>query len=161
MILKISQIKLLDPTPNSSGRIAEEKNQATSLHLELSVYAFQQHTFHCANTFLEKIPWGRKCPVNCMDQCCSLSQPGSQHSAWGILMYTDAVLILWPSFLVGTSSEVGPCKWPESGMTSKNCMHYLCLCPRSVVNSNKGSWRKVIVSYRNAFLRLNIFCRRK
>lgn len=86
-------------------------------------------------------------------------QPGSQRCAWGIFMYTDVVLIWWPSFLAGTSSEVGPCKWPESGMKSKNSMHYLC--PRAVVNSNKSCWRKGIVSYRNVFLRLNIFCRSK
>lgn len=38
VILKISQIKLLDPDLNSSGHIGEEK---TPLHLVLSVYAFQ------------------------------------------------------------------------------------------------------------------------
>lgn len=54
VILKISQIKLLDPTSNSSEHIGGEKNQVTSLHLVLSVYAFQQHMFHCANTLLEK-----------------------------------------------------------------------------------------------------------
>lgn len=159
VILKISWIKLLDPTPNSSGHIEEEKNQATSLHLVLSVYAFQQHMFLCANILLEKHQWGRICPVNCKDQCCSPSQPGSQHCAWGILMYTDVFLIWWPSFLAGTSSEVSQGKWPESGMKSKNCMHYLC--PRSVVNSKQGSWKKGIASYQNVFLRLSIFCRSK
>lgn len=159
MILKVLQIKLLDPTPKSSGHIRGEKNQVTPLHLVLSVYAFQQHMFHCADTLLEKHQWGRNCPVQCKDQCCSPSQPGSQHCAWGILMYTDMFLNWWPSFLAGAPSEVGQGKWPESGMKSKNCMHYLC--PRSVVNSKQGSWKKRIASYQNVFLRLSISCKSK
>lgn len=159
VVLKASQIKLLDPTPNTSGHTGGEKNQATPLHLVFGVYVFQQHMLHCANTLLEKHQWGRNCPVNCKDQCCSHSQPGSQHCAWGILMYTDMFLICWPSFLAGTSSEVGQGKWPESGTKSKNCMHYLC--PRSVVNSKQASWKKGIALYWKVFFRISLPCTNK
>lgn len=74
-------------------------------------------------------------------------------------MYTDLFLIWWPSFLSGTSSEVSQGKWPESGVKSKKCMHYLC--PRSVVNSKRGSWKKGLASYQNAVLKLSLSCRRK
>lgn len=133
VVFKISQMKLLDPTPSSSGHNGGEKNQATPLHLVLAAYAFQQLMFLCANTLLEMHQWGRNCPVNCKDQFCSPCQPGSQHCAWETLRYTDTFLIWWPSFLAGTSSEVSQGKPPESRMKSKYCLCYLC--PRSVVNS--------------------------
>jgi len=38
-------------------------------------------------------------------------------------------------------------------------MHYLC--PRSVLNSKQGKWKKWIASHWNVFLRLSISCRSK